>query len=101
MFIAIVDFTVAPQARPQALQILEREIPLARALPGNLYYRAFTNAGDEAHIGLLHGWESLEHFKAYGVSEPFASIGRQLRPMMTTPPVSQRLSAELLENLVG
>jgi quinol monooxygenase YgiN len=101
MIIAIVDFEVAAADRARALDILKHDAPAARALPGNLGYRAFTDAGSDTHIGIMHEWEKAEHFDGYIASAAFADIGKQLRPLMTAPPVSRRMTVELFEEVKG
>jgi quinol monooxygenase YgiN len=99
MFIAIVDFSVAPAQRDVALAVLAREAPLARALPGNLNYRAFTNAGDDSHVGIFHEWRTEADFKGYAASPEFGRLGAQLRPMMLSAPISRRFDAVLKEEV--
>jgi quinol monooxygenase YgiN len=101
MIIAIVDFEVAAGDRATALAVLGHDGPAARALPGNLSYRAFTNADSDSHVGIMHEWEKAEHFEGYMASAAFAEIGRQLRPLMTAPPISRRMTAELFEEVKG
>ena len=101
MIIAIVDFEVAAQNRAKALNILAKESASAAARPGNLGYRAFTNAGSQTHVGLMHQWDDLPAFTAYIGSPIFAEIGAKLRPMMISPPISQRLNAEVFEEVRG
>lgn len=99
MIIAIVDFDVAPADRDEALAVLREDALLARDLPGNLSYRAFTNVGSNSHVGIMHEWETLEDFTAYTESDTFARIGRKLRPRMTSAPVSRRIRAEVFEEV--
>lgn len=99
MYIAIVDFTVLPQDREQALEILVQDVPAAREMPGNLSFRTFSNTGENGHIGILHEWESEADFNNYITSEHFARIGAQLRPLASAPPVSRRFQAELQEEV--
>jgi quinol monooxygenase YgiN len=66
----------------------------ARHFAGNVSYRASTDSERAAHIGLMHEWETLEHFRAYAASDLFDRMGKVLRPAMTTPPVSRRLRAD-------
>jgi quinol monooxygenase YgiN len=101
MIIAVVDFEVAPADREKAFAVLKRDAPAARALPGNLSYRAFANADSHSHVGIMHEWEAQAHFEDYLASEAFAEIGRQLRPLMTSAPVSRRMRAELFEEVKG
>ena len=101
MFIAIIDFTVAPADRDKALAILAEDAPAARALPGNLGYRAFTNAGESGHVGIFHEWETEADFQGYATSKEFATIGSKLRPLMTGAPISRRFEAQLFEELKG
>lgn len=97
----LVDFEVSPADRPDILRALQPLLAEARAVDGNLGYRAVTDSESAAHIGLTHTWETIEHFRAYAASDLFHGIGRLLRPAMTTPPVSRRLRADNLEEVRG
>lgn len=97
----VVDFEVSPADRADILQALRPLLAEARAVDGNLGYRAVTDSESAAHIGLTHAWETLEHFRAYAASDLFHGIGGLLRPAMTTPPVSRRLRADSLEEIRG
>lgn len=99
MFIAIVDFEVAPSDRPVALATLLDGAPTVRSMPGCINFRAFLDPLGPEGICILHEWADHESFAAYGASEDFAASGRALRPMMTSPPVSRRLRAELMETV--
>lgn len=98
MILAIVDFEVAAADRDAALAIVANDVTAAMARPGNLSFRAFTNAGSDTHVGLMHEWKTLDDFQAYLASSDFAAIGQALRPMMTAPPVSRRFRVELIED---
>ena len=99
MFSAIVDFKVAPDDRAAALAALLDTAPDVRAMPGNIAFRAFLDPEGAEAVCVLHEWADAEGFAAYGRSEAFARSGRMLRPLMTSPPLSRRLRAELVETL--
>lgn len=101
MIMALIDFKVAPESRPGLLEALHPLLVEARRVTGNVSYRAFTDSEDGAHIGMMHEWETLDHFRAYAASELFARIGKILRPAMTTPPVSRRLNTTSIEEVRG
>lgn len=99
MFIAIVDFKVAPDNRAAALAALLETAPAVRAMRGNLGFRPFLDPEGPHGVTVLHEWADADGFAAYGRSDAFARSGRALRPMMTSPPLSRRLRAELVETV--
>ena len=99
MFIAVVDFTVAPKDRDIALAALAEDAPAARALPGNISFRTFSNTGDMTHIGIFQEWETQAAFEGYTSSPGFAKVGEKLRPLMTAAPTSRRFEAKLFEEV--
>lgn len=101
MIMALIDFEVAPESRAGLLQALQPLLSEARGVEGNRSYRASTNSESAGHIGLLHEWDTLEHFRAYSASDLFDRTGKILRPAMTTPPVSRRLRTESIEEVRG
>jgi quinol monooxygenase YgiN len=101
MIMAWIDFDVAPEGRAELLCLLQPLISEARAMDGNRSYRASTNSESEAHIGLMHEWETLEQFRAYASSDLMERIGKVLRPWMTTPPISRRLRTDTIEEVRG
>jgi len=101
MIMALIDFTVAPETRPGLLEALQPLLVEARRIDGNISYRAFIDSEDGARIRMMHEWETLDQFRAYAASELFVRIGKILRPAMTTPPVSRRLSATSIEEVRG
>ena len=48
-------------------------------------------------VGVLHEWESPEHFAFYLASPQFSGSGSLIRPLMTAPPVSKRFHATPVE----
>ena len=101
MIIAIIDFEVLPESRLGLLTALQPLLAEARNFGGNLGYRAFMDSENNAHIGIMHEWETLEHFRAYASADLFSRMGQILRPAMTVPPVSRRLQSENLEEVRG
>ncbi|MGL5817048.1 MAG: putative quinol monooxygenase [Phycicoccus sp.] len=99
VFIAIVDFIVAPVERSGALAQLESERPEVRAMPGNLAFRVYASREDERVATIVHEWEDRDSFTRYLASEPFARSGAVIRPMMTGTPLSRRFEAELVETV--
>ena len=99
MYIAIVDFDVAPEHRAQALDALLKEVASVRATDGCVNFRPFTDPQSETHVGVLHEWSTAEGFGTYLSSPGFARSGEILRPLMTGPPGSRRYKAELLEEV--
>lgn len=98
---ALINFEVAPEIRLRLLNTLQPLLVEARASAGNLSFRAFTDSESAAHIGLIHEWETLDHFRAYSSSDLFSRVGTILRPAMTTKPVSRRLRTESIEEIRG
>jgi len=101
MIMALVDFEVAPQSRAALLEALQPLLAEARNVEGNRSFRASTSSDSAGHIGLMHEWQTLEHFRAYASSDLVDRMGKVLRPAMTTPPVSRRLRTESIEEVRG
>ena len=99
MLIAIVDFTVEPENRAAALAALLREAPAVRAMPGNISFRPYLDPVKPESLCILHEWEDTHSFSAYSESDEFKLSGHVLRPLMTSAPVSRRMTAELLETV--
>jgi quinol monooxygenase YgiN len=99
MYLALVDFPVTDRAA--AAEILARDCAHARAMPGNLDYRALTDAETVDRVVILHRWTDKAAFDAYGASELFREMGGALRALMSGPPVSLRLRAEEDEIVTG
>ncbi|MEO8684996.1 MAG: antibiotic biosynthesis monooxygenase [Devosia sp.] len=98
---ALIDFEVAPESRAGLLQALQPLLAEVRGFDGNRGYRAWTDSESVGHMGLMHEWDTLEHFRAYASSGLFDRMGKILRPAMTTPPVSRRLRTESIEEVRG
>lgn len=96
MFIAHVDFDVAPQDRPHALAVLRMEVDAVRALPGCRSFAPFEDPALPGRVSVVHEWESAEAFAAYLASDTFAQSTEELRPLMTAPPSSRRFEATLI-----
>lgn len=92
MYVALVDFPVTDSAAATA--ILQRDAAAARAMAGNLDYRALTDAEDPTRVLILHRWADKAGFDAYLASDLFAEMGGALRALMSGPPVSLRLTAQ-------
>jgi quinol monooxygenase YgiN len=99
MFIAIVDFSIAPADRAAALGHLDAERDQVRSMPGNLAFRVYASRQDEGRVAIVHEWEDEASFGAYQKSGSFARIGEAVRPMMVEPPVSRRFRAEMVETV--
>jgi quinol monooxygenase YgiN len=99
VFIAILDLRTTPADRPAALAQLDGEHDEIRAMPGNLDFRVYASRGDEGAVAVIHEWLDEASFAGYLSSEAFARSGAMLRPLMTSPPVSRRFGADLLETV--
>ena len=99
MLIAILDLHTTPADRPVALAQLEGERDEIRAMPGNLDFRVYAARDDDASVAVVHEWADEPSFADYLSSAAFARSGAVLRPLMTSPPVSRRFQAALLETV--
>src|SRR5438046_10278734 len=99
MFIAIVDFAVAEENRPEALATLLHEIPAIRAMKGNIAIQAYVDPVNMQALRIFHEWQDAESFEKYTMSDAFKSSGQKLRPMMVGAPSSRRLTATLMETV--
>jgi quinol monooxygenase YgiN len=100
MFIAHVHFAVASARRAEALDTLVAEAATVRAMPGCLAFLPFADPLDGEAIGILHEWQSADHFAAYTASPGFAEVGATLRPMMLRPPISRRFVVQPADAMV-
>ena len=99
MLIALLDLRTTPADRPTALAQLYAERDEIRAMPGNLDFRVFAARDDDGCVTVVHEWADEPSFAGYLSSEAFERSGAVLRPLTTTPPVSRRFSASLLETV--
>lgn len=99
MLIAVLDLHTTAAARPAALAQLDSEHDEIRAMPGNLDFRVYADRDDAGAVAVIHEWADEPSFATYLSSEAFARSGAVLRPMVTTPPVSRRFRAALLETV--
>ncbi|WP_298262179.1 antibiotic biosynthesis monooxygenase [uncultured Litoreibacter sp.] len=99
MLIAHVSFPVSNENRSLAVKTLTQEVEAVRAMKGCIAFVPFWDAVHEGGVGVLHEWETAQDFSAYLASDRFAAVGQVLRPIMTSPPVSKRFDATLIENV--
>ena len=99
MLIAVLDLRTTAADRPAALAQLDSERDEIRAMSGNLDFRVYADRDDAEAVAVLHEWVDEPSFAAYLASEAFARSGAVLRPMVTSPPVSRRFRAALLETV--
>lgn len=99
MFIAIVDFAVAPRDRDNALEIILARAATVRAMKGNQAFQTYLNPVDPGAIRIFHEWEDAGSFENYASSETFDTSRQLLQPLMTTPPVSRRMIADPIETV--
>ena len=99
MFIAILDLRTIPADRPAALAQLDSERDEIRAMPGNLDFRVYAARDGEEAVAVIHEWVDEPSFAGYLSSDAFTRSGAVLRPLVTSPPVSRRFRADLLETV--
>ncbi len=99
MLIAHVKFTVSEKNRTLAIDNLKQEARTVRAMKGCIAFIPFLDPINPQDVGILHEWDTADDFAAYIASERFATVGRILRPIMISPPVSRRFDAELIESI--
>ncbi len=99
MFIALVDFTVSSAKGLEALAVLLAEAPAIRAMDGNLAFQPYLHPESAGEIRIFHEWRDAAGFEAYIASPEFRALSQVLRPLMSGPPVSRRMSAHLLETV--
>jgi quinol monooxygenase YgiN len=90
MFVALVDFTVAPAQRDTALEVLLKQVENVTDMEGCQTFRPYCDPGNNVHVGVIHEWQDEACFDRYLKSDGFASLGVELRPMMTSVPSSRR-----------
>jgi quinol monooxygenase YgiN len=99
MLIAVLDLQTSAADRAAALAQLDRERDEIRAMPGNLDFRVYAARDSEEDVTVIHEWADEPSFAAYLSSDSFARSGTVLRPLMSTPPVSRRFRATLVETV--
>jgi len=98
LFIAILDMRTTSADRALALAQLDSERDEIRKMPGNLDFRVYA-ARDEEAVAVIHEWVDEPSFAAYLSSDAFARLSAVLRGLVTSPPVSRRFRADLLETV--
>jgi quinol monooxygenase YgiN len=99
MFIAVLDLRTAAADRPAALAQLDSERDEIRAMPGNLDFRVYAARDDDEAVAVIHEWVDEPSFAEYLASDAFVRSGAAIRPLVTSPPVSRRFRADLLETV--
>jgi quinol monooxygenase YgiN len=99
MFIAVLDLRTTSADRAVALAQLDSERDEIRAMPGNLDFRVYAARDDEEAVAVIHEWVDEPSFAGYLSSDAFVRSGAVLRPLVTSPPVSRRFRADLLETV--
>ncbi len=99
MLIAHVKFTVSAENRIKAIETLKREVEVVCAMKGSIAFVPFLDPTNPYDLGVLHEWDSADDFASYIASDSFATIGQVLRPIMTSPPISKRFDATLIEEV--
>lgn len=99
MLIALLDLHTTAADRAVALAQLDREREEIRAMPGNLDFRVYAARDDATAVAVIHEWADQPSFDAYLSSEAFARSGEVIRSLVTSPPVSRRFRAALLETV--
>ncbi|MEO0665315.1 MAG: antibiotic biosynthesis monooxygenase [Pseudomonadota bacterium] len=65
---------------------VEAQAGVVRAMDGCTHYAPYARG---SHLAIVQEWESLAAFDAYRASPAFATLGAQLKPLMTAPPVTK------------
>ena len=99
MLIALLDLRTSKADRPLALAQLDSEKDEIREMPGNLDFRVYAAREDEEGVVVIHEWADEASFADYLSSDAFARSGAVLRPLTTSPTVSRRFHATLLETV--
>jgi quinol monooxygenase YgiN len=99
MLIAHVKFTVSTENLALTIDTLKQEVEVVCAMKGCIAFIPFIDPTSTQCVGVLHEWHSADDFAAYIASNSFATIGRILRPIMVSPPVSKRFDATLIESV--
>lgn len=99
MFIAHVDFDVAPEMRTHALAVLRMEVDEVRALGGCRSFAPYEDPALPGRISVVHEWDDAAAFAAYLASGAFARSNEELRPLMTGAPSSRRFDATLIDEV--
>jgi quinol monooxygenase YgiN len=99
MLIAHVKFTISAENRNKAIETLKREVEVVCAMKGCIAFVPFLDPTNPCDVGVLHEWDTADDFASYIASDSFATIGQVLRPIMTSPPISKRFDAALIENV--
>ena len=99
MLIALLDLRTTKADRSLALAQLDREKDEIRAMPGNLDFRVYAARDDEEAVVVIHEWADESSFASYLSSDAFTRSGAVLGPLVTSPPVSRRFRAALLETV--
>lgn len=99
MLIATVDFSIAPENRAAAVVRLLQDGEAIRSMKGNLAFDVYVDPVNGRSVRVWHEWQDENRFRAYSASDTFKQLGLALRPLMLAPPVSRRMTADLLETV--
>jgi quinol monooxygenase YgiN len=99
MFIAVLDLRTTSADRAAALAQLDSEREEIRAMPGNLDFRVYAARDDDEAVAVIHEWVDEPSFAGYLSSDAFTRSGAVLGPLVSSPPVSRRFHADLLETV--
>lgn len=99
MFIAHVHLTVSERDLETVLETLLKECGVVKAMQGNIKFIPFADPTRVGGIGILHEWNSETDFAKYISSTSFKDFGSTIKPLVVTPPISDRFEAKLLETV--
>ena len=85
MILVTVEATFEDENIEKAVEIFEAQAVAVRRLNGCESYALYRAQND---VAIVQKWQDMAKFDAYRAGEIFAALGRDLKPMMSVPPVT-------------
>ena len=82
-----VEATFDPSVLEAAISLFDDQARKVREMPGCTHYALYRNTTSDG-IAIVQRWTDMAAFEAYRASETFAQLGKDLKPKMSTPPVT-------------
>lgn len=87
MKLITVEATIAASNLDVAMELFSDQAGTVQKMNGCKHYALYRNPSNDG-IAIVQQWDTMEAFDAYRASKTFALIGKELRPLMTAPPVT-------------
>lgn len=87
MKLITVEASFASSDLDKAISLFSDQAEKVRTMTGCEHYALYRRPTNDG-IAIVQKWTDAAAFEAYRASDTFAQMGQELKPMMTTPPVT-------------